>query len=110
MSEPPVEETPIEVTHRRAPRYGRFILTGLLAGAVIACLLAIVSRGWSPLAVSETFWLLLLTLGPLGMLAGAATALLLDRRSLRRAARQGPAGPQPAVASTEEPCRGATSP
>lgn len=87
------DEAPIEATHRRAPRYSRFILTGLLLGAVLALVLAIASRGWSPLAASNTFWLLMLSLGPLGLLAGAAAAYFLDRRSIRFAERQRPQQP-----------------
>lgn len=72
----------VEVVHRRAPRYGRFILTGLLAGALLAFVIALATRGWSALSTSNTFWLLLISLGLLGMLAGSVVAYLRDRASL----------------------------
>ena len=71
------------MVHRAAPRYGRFIWTGLLLGAVLAFILAFVSRGWSGLTTTNTFWLLTIGLGALGMLVGAAVALRMDRKSLR---------------------------
>lgn len=79
---PSGDDAPIEVLHRRAPRYGRFVLTGLLLGGVASFVAAIATRGWSGLSTSNTFWLLLLALGLLGMLLGALVALLLDRRSI----------------------------
>ena len=81
--EPAERARPIEVVHRAAPRYGRFIWTGLLLGAVLAFILAFVSRGWSGLTTTNTFWLLTIGLGALGMLIGAAVALRMDRKSLR---------------------------
>ena len=84
---------PIEVFHRRAPKYGRFISTGLLLGGVAAFAIAVATRGWSALTTSNTFWLLLLLLGVVGALAGATLALVLDRRSI--AALEAQAGPPP---------------
>lgn len=79
---PPTADVPIEVLHRRAPRYGRFVLTGLLLGGVASFAIAIATRGWSALTTSNTFWLLLMVLGVLGMLLGALVAYLVDRRSI----------------------------
>lgn len=78
----PAAESPIEVLHRRAPRYGRFVLTGLLLGGIVSFAAAFVTRGWSALTTSNAFWLLLMVLGVLGMLLGATVAYLIDRRSL----------------------------
>lgn len=78
----------MEATHRKAPRYGRFIFTGLLIGAVASFLLAIISRGWSGLTMANTFWLSLIALGTLGMFIGAGVALYLDRKSLAAMQRQ----------------------
>jgi len=86
----PGGDAPIEVRHRRAPRYGRFITTGLILGGFTSFVIAILTRGWSALAASDTFWLLLMVLGVVGMIAGAALAYLLDRRSLAAIDRQGP--------------------
>lgn len=79
---PATADVPIEVLHRRAPRYGRFVLTGLLLGGVASFATAIATRGWSALTTSNTFWLLLMVLGVLGMLLGALVAYLVDRRSI----------------------------
>ena len=79
---PATADAPIEVLHRRAPRYGRFVLTGLLLGGVASFATAIATRGWSALTTSNTFWLLLMVLGVLGMLLGALVAYLVDRRSI----------------------------
>ncbi len=76
-------DEPITGVYRQAPRYGRFALTGLLVAAVVAFILALTTRGWSGLSVSNTFWILLIALGTTGLLAGAAIAYWLDRRSLR---------------------------
>lgn len=75
----------IEVSHRRAPRYGRFIGTAVVLAGVIAFLLVWFTRGNSAVSNSDMFWLLMLSLGPLGALAGAITAYLVDRRSAARA-------------------------
>jgi len=86
----------IEASHRRAPRYGRFIGTGVVLGGVIAFLLVWFTRGNSAVSNSDLFWLLMLSLGPLGALAGAATAYFVDVRSAARADSQRPAAEPPA--------------
>ncbi|HZK04243.1 MAG TPA: hypothetical protein VFC82_00160, partial [Actinomycetaceae bacterium] len=75
---------PVEVRHRRAPRYGRFITFGLLLAAVFAFALAIVTRGWSEISMSDSFWLMMIWFGPIGMITGAVFAFVLDRRSIAR--------------------------
>lgn len=79
---PPSDDVPIEVLHRRAPRYGRFVLTGLLLGGLASFGAAVATRGWSALTTSNAFWLFLMVLGVLGMLLGALVAYLIDRRSI----------------------------
>ncbi|MGO1561616.1 hypothetical protein CZ771_00205 [Actinomycetales bacterium JB111] len=85
---------------RRAPRYGRFIWVGFLLGLLASILLVIFTNGASfsegfdgvqnsqffadTLSDKNAVGLVLLSLGPLGMLLGALVAYLLDRRSLRR--------------------------
>ncbi len=81
---------PVEVRHRRAPRYGRFITFGLLLAAVFAFALAIVTRGWSEISMSDSFWLMMIWFGPIGMITGAVFAFVLDRRSIARMGRQRP--------------------
>lgn len=79
---------PVNVRHRKAPKVGRFVVFGLLVGGIVAFVLAIVSRGNSALSMSNSFWLLLLWLGPLGMGLGLLTAYLMDRRSITQMDRQ----------------------
>lgn len=93
---------PVAVRHRRAPRYGRFIAFGLLLAGIVTFVVAIVTRGWSALELSDSFWLLLLSLGPLGMLLGALVAFILDRRSVSRMERQVPAASEPGAPETPE--------
>ncbi|MHB1064675.1 MAG: hypothetical protein ACYC1Z_09360 [Georgenia sp.] len=69
---------------RRAPRYGRIVTLGMLAGVLGAAVLTLFSPA-SALSQGNLFALLLITSVPVGALAGAVVALVLDRRSLRRA-------------------------
>ena len=73
---------------RRAPRYGRFALLGLILGAVVSLALTFVPVPNPELTRSDLFFLLLIGLGPAGIFAGLAGALLADRRSLRRRGRR----------------------
>ncbi|MGO1739933.1 MAG: hypothetical protein ACTHYM_13155 [Actinomycetaceae bacterium] len=95
-------ERPTTVGHvRRAPRYGRFIWVGFLLGLLASILLVVFTDGESfsdqygeqvggnqfftdRLSDSNAIGLLVVTLGPAGMILGAFVAYLLDRRSLRR--------------------------
>jgi hypothetical protein len=70
-------------TVRHAPRYGRFILAGVVVGAVAALLLAVLTPQ-SQYARSDLFWILLLGLGLVCGIAGAVLAVVLDRRSIAR--------------------------
>ncbi len=73
-------------TTRRAPRYGRFALAGVLAGALVAALAAILGPPGEVLGRGTIFLLLFLAFGGAGALLGALAAVLADRRSLRRPA------------------------
>ncbi|PFG40228.1 hypothetical protein ATJ97_2749 [Georgenia soli] len=70
-------------TVRHAPRYGRFILAGVLLGAVVAGLLALLTPA-SQYSPGDLFWILFLLLGFVLGLAAAGLAVVLDRRSLQR--------------------------
>ncbi|GAB7193017.1 hypothetical protein NUM3379_37260 [Kineococcus sp. NUM-3379] len=65
---------------RRAPRYGAFVLTGLLAALVVSALVAALatpSGGYSRLAL---FGYLAVALGLVGAVLGGLVAVLLERR------------------------------
>jgi hypothetical protein len=79
------------VTVRRAPRYGRFILLGVILGAVVALILTFTFTG-QPVEgelvqfdKGQVFGFLLLVCGVIGAAIGAVVALLIDRSSARRA-------------------------
>lgn len=70
-------------TVRQAPRYGRFVLAGVILGAVVSMLLAFLTPP-SQYARGDLFWILFLGLGLLLGVGAAVLALVLDRRSVRR--------------------------
>jgi hypothetical protein len=69
---------------RRAPRLGRFIAVGVLVGAVIAAVVALLGPSGPVLGRDAVFLLLFLGLGMLGALTGAGVAVVADRRSAGR--------------------------
>jgi hypothetical protein len=85
------EVTSDTVTVRRAPRYGRFILLGVIVGAIVALILTFAFSGQPdpeaarPFDRGQVFGFLLLLCGTIGAALGAVVALLLDRSSARRA-------------------------
>ena len=86
------EVTDDVVTVRRAPRYGRFILLGVLVGAVVALILTFAFSGQpaDPALQPEfdkgqIFGFLLLLCGTIGAALGAVVALIVDRSSAKRA-------------------------
>lgn len=76
---------PREYTHRRAPRYGSFILTGVLLGAVVTTLLywRLSRDERDRLHLDGVVGYLGLTLVIVGAVLGAAVALLIERRTER---------------------------
>ncbi|WP_448073603.1 hypothetical protein [Georgenia yuyongxinii] len=90
-------------TVRHAPRFGRFVLLGVVLGALLALALAVLTPP-SDLARSDLFWLLFLGLGVTGGMAGLGVAVVLDRRSWRRrAAAGGHDAPTPDVPTPDVP-------
>lgn len=71
-------------TIRHAPRLGRFVLAGIVLGALVALVLTFVP-GVSALATSDLFWLLFLGTGLAGAVLGLVAFWWADRRSLRAA-------------------------
>ncbi len=70
-------------TTRRAPRYGRFALAGVIVGALVSALAAILGPEPETLSRGTIFLLVFLALGSLGALIGVLLAIAADRRSLR---------------------------
>lgn len=69
-------------TLRRAPRIGRFILAGVLIGAFLSALAAVLGPPGTTLGRGAIFLLVFLALGSLGAVVGGLLAVLADRRSL----------------------------
>lgn len=68
-------------TLRRAPRYGRFALVGVLVGAVLAALSTVLVPPGGILGRDAIFILVFLALGSAGALIGCFLAVVADRRS-----------------------------
>ena len=73
---------------RRAPRIGAFIRTGVLLGALVGWLLAIIFSGTTGEARTGAILISTVAVACLGALLGAAAAALADRRSTRTASRR----------------------
>lgn len=81
------EETPAErraVTVRRAPKYVPFLILGALVGAAVAAVVAYGLPGDESFDRGSVFGFFLVMFGAGGAILGAVTALLLDRRSIKR--------------------------
>jgi hypothetical protein len=71
-------------TLRRAPRFRRFAGAGIVLGAVLAALAAILGPPGTTLGRGAIFLLVFLALGSLGALIGSLLAVVADRRSIAR--------------------------
>ena len=81
------EETPAErreVTVRRAPKSVPFLILGGLVGAAVAAVVAYGLPGDESFDRGSVFGFFLVMFGAGGAILGAVTALLLDRRSVKR--------------------------
>ena len=81
------EETPAErreITVRRAPKYVPFLILGGLVGVVVAAVIAYGLPGDESFDRGSVFGFFLVMFGAGGAILGAVTALLLDRRSVKR--------------------------
>jgi membrane associated rhomboid family serine protease len=65
---------------RRAPRYRAFVLTGTVAGVMAALLAVTLAPDYGDGRGGKVLVYLLVALGALGALIGAAAALFLERR------------------------------
>lgn len=81
------EEHPVErreVTVRRAPKYVPFLILGGLVGVVAAAVVAYALPGDATFDPGEVFGFFLVMFAAAGAILGAALALVLDRRSVKR--------------------------
>lgn len=81
------EETPAErreITVRRAPKYVPFLILGGLVGVAVAAVTAYGLPGDESFDRGSVFGFFLVMFGAGGAILGAVTALLLDRRSVKR--------------------------
>ncbi|MFP5311634.1 MAG: hypothetical protein ACLGH7_04385 [Actinomycetes bacterium] len=81
------EQTPAErrdVTVRRAPKYVPFLVLGALLGVVAAAIVAYALPGDATFEPSAVFGFFLVMFAAGGAILGAAAALILDRRSVKR--------------------------
>ena len=74
-----------EVTVRRAPKYVPFLILGGLVGVAAAAIIAYALPGDPSYDASSVFGFFMVLCAAGGVILGAATALVLDRLSVRRA-------------------------
>ena len=74
-----------EVTVRRAPKYVPFLILGGLLGVAVAAVIAYALPGDASFDRSSVFGFFMILCAAGGVILGAATALALDRRRVRRA-------------------------
>jgi hypothetical protein len=74
-----------EVTVRRAPKYVPFLILGGLLGVAVAAIIAYALPGDPSFDRSSVFGFFMVLCAAGGVIVGAAIALVLDRRSVRRA-------------------------
>jgi hypothetical protein len=74
-----------EVTVRRAPKYVPFLILGGLLGVAVAAIIAYALPGDPSFDRSSVFGFFMVLCAAGGVILGAAIALVLDRRSVRRA-------------------------
>lgn len=73
-----------EVTVRRAPKYVPFLVLGALVGVAAAAVVAYAVPGDATFDPGAVFGFFLVMFAACGAILGAALALVLDRRSLKR--------------------------
>ena len=78
----------LDVVVRRSPRYGAFMVAGLILGFIVAGVLVMLPVDTSSLtadySMGASMGLLMMLLGMVGLGLGGAVALILDRTNARR--------------------------
>jgi membrane-bound ClpP family serine protease len=74
-----------QVRVRRSPKVGVFLLLGAIVGVAAAIVLVSVSPQDAEIPTAQAVGFLAVLLAPVGALVGGLVALVLDRRSERRA-------------------------
>ena len=78
----------LDVVVRRSPRYGTFMIAGLILGFIVAGVLVMLPVDTSSLtadySMGASMGLLMMLLGMVGLGLGGAVALILDRTNARR--------------------------
>jgi hypothetical protein len=74
-----------QVRVRRSPKVGVFLLLGAIVGVAVAIVFVSVSPQDAEIPTAQAVGFLAVLLAPVGGLVGGLVALLLDRRSERRA-------------------------
>ncbi|GAA4283212.1 hypothetical protein GCM10022261_07430 [Brevibacterium daeguense] len=79
----------IDVAVRRSPKYPAFIVVGIVLGMVAGGILGLLPVDTSELTQQfnrgSAVWLIMVVLGIVGGFLGAIVALILDRRSIKKA-------------------------
>jgi hypothetical protein len=70
----------VQVTRRRAPRYGAFVLTGVGLAVLVSLVAALVSDPADGYSQRQLFGFLLVSLGVVGAIVGGLVAVLVERR------------------------------
>ena len=105
----------LDVVVRRSPRYGTFMIAGLILGFIVAGVLVMLPVDTSSLtadySMGASMGLLMMLLGMVGLGLGGAVALILDRTDARRSrtytvraeyTARGTTAVQPAAGATTE--------
>lgn len=79
-------ETFVVRAPRRAPKYSRFIVGGMLLGFIVAVALFYLGPAPSQYSGKDVLLVLALYCIPTGGFLGAVLALIIDRRSLKKSA------------------------
>ena len=103
----------LDVVVRRSPRYGTFMIAGLILGFIVAGVLVMLPVDTSSLtadySMGASMGLLMMLLGMVGLGLGGAVALILDRTNARRSRTYTVRAEYTARGTTAQPAADATT-